>query len=159
MISNINIETSNPLDTDPAFGWINFSCEITDNIEVDSVYFGFTTPDDTFNNVSMNDLGNDIYYYNSSIDFSDHGNYSYNIWGNDTTNNIAVSEISLFSMPPNWDINKDGNCSVFDLILISNVYGDTGVYGWIREDVDNNGTIEVIDLVFVSNHHGETWWE
>ena len=61
-------------------------------------------------------------------------------------------------MPPNWDINKDGNCSIFDLILISNVYGDTGGFGWIREDVDNNGTIEVIDLVHVSNHHGETWW-
>jgi hypothetical protein len=104
-------------------------------------------------------LENSIYYYNSSIDFTDSGNYSYYIWANDTSNNVVISDIFIFSIPPNWDINEDGDCSVLDLILISNVYGDSNIAGWIREDMDNNGVIEVIDLVYVSNHHGETWWE
>jgi hypothetical protein len=47
---------------------------------------------------------------------------------------------------------------VFDLVLISNHYTETGTPGWIRQDVDNNGAIEVLDLVLTSNHYGETWW-
>jgi hypothetical protein len=61
-------------------------------------------------------------------------------------------------MPPNWDINLDGDCLIFDLVLISNQYGHTGTAGWIREDADNNGEIQVLDLVSVSNHYAETWW-
>jgi hypothetical protein len=158
-IFNINILTSNPVDTDNSFGWVNLSCEVVDNIEVDTVKLNVTTPDDIYNNISMVVLENSIYYYNSSIDFTDSGNYSYYIWANDTSNNVVISDIFIFSIPPNWDINEDGDCSVLDLILISNVYGDSNTAGWIREDVDNNGAIEVIDLVYVSNHHGETWWE
>ena len=63
-----------------------------------------------------------------------------------------------FSLPPNWDINNDGRCSVFDYVLISNRYSDTGSQGWIREDVDNNGQIQVLDLVFVSGYYGQIWW-
>jgi hypothetical protein len=61
-------------------------------------------------------------------------------------------------MLPNWDINNDGSCTVYDLILISTHYGATGSLGWIREDVDNNGRIEVLDLVLASNHYGASWW-
>ena len=60
-------------------------------------------------------------------------------------------------MPPNWDIDMDGECSVIDQVLISNHYGETGPNGWIREDVDNNGKIEVLDLVTLTNHYGEFW--
>jgi len=61
-------------------------------------------------------------------------------------------------MPPNWDLNNDGDCNIFDLVVVSNHYNETGTLGWIREDVDNNGQIKVIDLVFVSEHYDETWW-
>ena len=158
IISNINITSSSPLDTNPSFGWINISGEVTDNTGINEVYLNITKPDDSHKNSSMSNSGNDIYYYNSSIDFSTCGNYTYYIWANDTNDNSVISNIYIFSMPPNWDINKDGSCTVFDLILISNYYGDKNSPGWIREDVDNNGTIEVIDLVYVSNHHGEFWW-
>lgn len=159
IISNINVTTSSPLDTNPALGWINISCEVTDNIGLNEVYLNNTKPDYSTKNSSMSNSGNDIYFYNSSIDFSIYGNYSYFIWANDTNDNSVISNLYIFAMPPNWDINKDGSCTIIDLILISNYYGDKGSSGWIREDVDNNGTIEVIDLVFVSNHHGQLWWE
>ncbi len=64
----------------------------------------------------------------------------------------------ILSMPPNWDLNNDGDCNIFDLVLVSNHYNETGTPGWIREDVDNNGQIRVIDLVLVSEHYDETWW-
>ena len=156
-ISNINILKSDPLDTNPTYGWVNITCEVTDNIELDSVNFCLTKPDNSFKNISMNSLGNNIYYYWSNVDFSTFGNYEYFIWANDATNNNIMSEISIFSMPPNWDINEDGTCSINDLIQVANSYLDIGAKGWIREDVDNNGIIELADLVTVSNHHGEIW--
>jgi hypothetical protein len=61
-------------------------------------------------------------------------------------------------MPPNWDINNDGNVTVFDFTLISNHYQETGSAGWIREDIDNNGEIEVLDIVLCSNYYNEGWW-
>ena len=159
VISNINIQTSDPLDTDPAFGWVKIQCKVTDNTKVDSVYLHITKPDKSYNKVSMSTSGNGIYYYNSNIDFSTYGNHNYLIWANDNNNNFVMSKNFDFLMPPNWDVNKDGVCNVFDLTLISNVYGDKNINkpGWIREDVDNNGVIDVGDLICISNHHGETW--
>jgi len=81
------------------------------------------------------------------------------MWADDTSDNTAVSSSYNFSMPPNWDTNNDGVVNIFDLVLVSNHYGEIGNAGWIREDVDNNGEIQVFDLVLVSNHYGETWWE
>ena len=60
-------------------------------------------------------------------------------------------------MPANWDINMDGSCNVLDLVLVSNVYGNSGSSGWIRSDVDNNGQVAVLDLVLVSNMYGQVW--
>jgi hypothetical protein len=47
---------------------------------------------------------------------------------------------------------------IFDLMLVSNHYGETGASGWIREDVDNNGAIQVLDLVFAADHYSNSWW-
>jgi hypothetical protein len=157
-ISNIVTTTSNPLDTDSSYGWINITCEVTDNVAVNKVYLNITNTDGSYTNVSMTSGTGNIYYYNSSTTFSTYGNYSYVIWANDTSNNDAISSSSTISMPPNWDVNNDGSCNVYDLVLVSNHYNETGTSGWISEDVDNNGQIQVIDLVFISGHYDETWW-
>jgi hypothetical protein len=86
------------------------------------------------------------------------GNYSYYIQAIDTSNNVALSSIHIFSLPPNWDINNDGTVTILDLTLVSNHYDETGSHGWIREDVDNNGVIQILDIVYVSSHFGESWW-
>lgn len=159
MISNINIQTSDPLDTDSAFGWVKIQCKVNDNNDVDSVYLHITKPDNSNKKVPMSALGNGIYYYKSFIDFSTCGNYNYFIWANDDNNNFETSKNFDFLMPPNWDINMDGVCNVYDLTLLSNMYGDKNINkpGWIREDIDNNGKIDFKDLVSISNHYGETW--
>jgi len=157
-ISNVTQTTSNPLDTNPLYGWVNISCHVTDNIAISTVILQIHHPDGSWTNVSMTAATAGQYYYNSSTTFSTAGNYSYTIQATDTNTNANTSDVSVFSMPPNWDINNDGTVGILDLVLISNHYGQSGSFGWIREDVDNNGTIEVLDLVYVSNHFGETWW-
>jgi len=157
-ISGVARATSNPLDTDPLYGWVNVSCTVTDNVAVSQVILRIHPPGGSWNNVSMVARGSGQYYYRSTTAFSTTGNYSYSIWAKDTSNNANTSSNVVFSMPPNWDVNSDGTCAIFDLVLISNHYGENGAHGWIREDADNNGEIQVLDLVYVSNHYGESWW-
>jgi len=157
IISNYIFKSSNPLDTDPTFGWVNISCYVTDNIGVSDVSINITNPDSTWDNISLNPGIGDSYYINSSSAFSLLGNYIFYLWAADTSNNTVSTGSYNFSMPPNWDVNNDGVINIVDLVLVSNHYDETGNPGWIREDVDNNGEIQVFDLVLVSNHYGEMW--
>ena len=158
LMSGITRTNSSPLDTSPSYGWVNVSCTITDNVGVTQVVLRIHTPSGSWNNVSMTAGSSNKYYCRSTTAFSTAGNYTYTIWAKDAADNSNTSNSIVFSMPPNWDINLDGDCLIFDLVLISNRYGQTGANGWIREDVDNNGDIQVLDLVAVSNHYAETWW-
>ena len=158
IISNILKTTSNPLDTDPAFGWINITCKVVDNVAVSQVYLNITNPSGSFNNLSMIPYGSNYYYSNTSGTFSQHGNYTYLIWSIDNDSNTVSSTIYTLSLPQNYDINMDGTQNLLDLVMISNVYGNTGFYGWIREDVDNNGIIQILDMVQISNHYAQSWW-
>jgi len=157
-ISGVTRTTSNPLDTDPLYGWVNVSCTVTDNVAVSQVILRIHAPGGSWNNVSMQAGTAGKFYYRSTTAFSSSGNYSYSIWARDMSNNAVTSSNVLFSMSPNWDLNSDGHCTIFDLVLVSNHYSQSGAHGWIREDADNNGEIQVLDLVFVSNHYGESWW-
>ena len=157
VISNYVFKSSIPLDTDPAFGWINISCDVTDNIGIDDVFVNITNPNASLNNLSLVSGNENSYYINSSFAFSQLGNYSYFIWAEDTSNNTVSSSDFNFSMPPNWDVNNDCVINIVDLVLVSNHYDEIGIFGWIREDIDNNGEIQVFDLVLVSNHYGEIW--
>lgn len=156
-ISNIARTTSNPLDTNPSYGWVNISCTVTDNVTVSQVLLRIHNPSGSWNNVSMTTRTSGKYYYRTTTAFTNAGNYSYSIRTTDINNNVNTSSNVLFSMPPNWDINLDGDCLIFDLVFISNHYGQTGVNGWIREDADNNGEIQMLDLLYVSDHYGTSW--
>ena len=158
VISGIVLAASSPLDIDSAFGWINISCQVVDNVVVTSVYLNITNPDGSWNNVSMSSGGSDNYYLNSSSIFSGIGNYSYLVWAEDNDLNSQVSSSSIFSMPPNYDVNLDGVSNVLDIVAVSNIYASSGSLGWVREDVDNNGVIQVLDFVIISNHFDEVWW-
>ena len=155
-ISDVSIEWSNPKDTESSFGWEKITCTVTDNVAVEEVSLNLTYPDSSTTSVSMINIeGTDQYYYDTT--FSQHGDYDYYIWAKDTSNNQDSSVSYDLSLPPNWDIDMNGECKVFDLALISNNYNGNGAPGWIREDVDNNGEVKVFDLVIVSEHYGETW--
>lgn len=157
-ISNIIRICSDPLDTNSTYGWVNISCTVIDDKGVNSVSLNITKPDGSYNNVSMNTAGGNIYCYNTSTSFSTYGNYSYLIWAKDTSWNENTSDSVDFSMPPNWDIDMNGECKVYDLTLLSNHYGEMGAPGWIREDVDNNGEVEILDFVYLSAYYNQVWW-
>lgn len=157
VITQMGVISSNPLDAQAGYGWENFSCTVTDNVAVNQVRCNVTNPDSTKTSYLMTKRGSTTTYY-SNRSFQQYGNYSYFIRATDTSNNVALSSNFVFSLPPNWDVNRDGLVTVMDLVLISNHYGGTGPLGWIREDVDNNGKIEVLDMVLASGHFGESWW-
>jgi len=156
-ISDVITISSYPVDTQIGFGWKNITCIVTDDVAVDDVFLNIIYPNGMNAKISMDTIaGTDNFYYNTS--FSGSGNYSYFIWADDHSNNVDISTSKGISIPPNWDINNDGNCNIFDKILVSNHYDETGDSGWIREDVDNNGRVEVLDLVFVSVNYDECWF-
>lgn len=156
-ITNIACEVSDPLDTDKSFGWINISAEISTDSEMDNVRINIICSNGTTINKTMEAIGAESYYFNTSSIFTNHGDYNYYIWANDINGNSSISTTKDFSMPPNWDVNKDRKCTILDLILISNHYNETGKNGWIREDIDNNGIVQVNDLNLVVLHYFETW--
>jgi nitrous oxidase accessory protein NosD len=155
IISDITLITSEPLDTDPSFGWINITWDVTDNLNVSDVHLNITCPDGSTMNISMNTPEEQKYSYNTT--FTQHGDYHYFIWASDPYGNMCTSSNYEFIMPPNWDINVDGEDNLLDFILISNHYAETGSSGWLREDVSNDGSISILDLVLVSNHYDQQW--
>jgi hypothetical protein len=157
VISQVDVVTSSPFDTLVGYGWENFTCMVTDNVEVSTVLLKFTNPDQSTTNISMiKKTVTTTYYANQSL--HQQGNYSYRIQATDTSNNIVLSSSHTFSLPTNWDINNDGVVTILDLVQVSNHYDEIGGNGWIRADVDNNGVIEVLDIALVSSHFGESWW-
>jgi len=153
-ITDVTLMTSYTLDIVPGFGWENFSCTVTDNVEVDEVQLNLTYPDLHTESIPMNKNG-DNYYYNTTL--TDAGYYNYYIWTNDTSRNENTSTTQPFELPPNWDVNKDGRVHLQDFVLVAMRYGDTGPNGWIREDVNNDGWVHLQDFVMIAGHYGEYW--
>jgi len=155
VISQVDVITSIPIDTQAGYGWENITCVVTDNVGVSTVLLIFTNPDLSITYVPMiKKTVTTTYYGNQSLHQS--GNYSYYIQAIDTSNNVALSSSYTFLLLPNWDINYDGVVTILDLVLVSNQYDKTGDSGWIREDIDNNGKIQVLDLTIISSHFGES---
>jgi len=151
-ISDVTLITSDPIDTEPGFGWENFSCTVTDNTAVDEVKLVLIG--DTTTEYPMIKDGDD-YYCNITIATADE--YTYHIWANDTIGNQNTSSPQPFNLPPNEDVDMNGQAYFEDLIAIVMMYGDTGSGGWVREDVDNDGQAYFGDLIAVVMHYGERW--
>lgn len=158
-ISNVLLTESDPLDTNPSFGWVNITADVTETSSIDNVKLIIIYPDGSSDNLTMNSDHSNNYYFNTSTVFSDYGNYSYHIWAIDSNGNQSNSTIHDFSMPPNWDIDMNEKCNLLDLTFISNQYNEEGENGFIREDVDNNGEVKVLDFMYVVGHLTQSWYE
>jgi hypothetical protein len=154
-ISSIVLTNSTPKDTNPPYCWENITVTVTDDVGVSQVRINITYPDLHTENISMINAGGGVYYYNTT--FTGVGTYSYLIWANDTTNVSKTSGSNSYKKPPNWDVNMDGFCNIWDVGLLSSQWGQTGTPGWIREDVNNNGQVDIWDVGLLSAHWGEYW--
>jgi hypothetical protein len=145
---------SDPMDTDPLYGWESISCNVIDTGSgVNEVYLNLTYPDNSETSFLMINSGGSTYNYDTT--FSSVGEYSYYIWTVDNLVNDESSSANTFTIYPNWDIDMNGHIYLPDLVQVSLEYGTIGADGWIREDVDNNGEVFLPDLVQVSLHYDE----
>jgi parallel beta-helix repeat protein len=109
VISNI---AANPSTQNPD-GYVNITCDVTDNDVVDEVWMNVTYPDTTTHNYSMNPS----YFFNQA--YSQIGTYQFFIWANDTNGNSNRSAIYTFEITPQLN-------NVILIGFITNVqdYGD-----------------------------------
>lgn len=153
VISNEAVVFSDPIDT--VIGWVNISCDVSDDVAVDLVMLNISYPNGSTDNISLIDAGDGVYYFNTT--FSAPGIYDYFFFAEDTNGNTVVSTPISFTMYANWDINMDGVCDILDLLSVSNKFGLSGPPGWIREDVNNDGEVRVLDLVILDSYLNETY--
>jgi len=146
-ITNVMLTTSDPLDTEPGFGWENISCTVIDDNEIDEVKFAIVWPDCTMATM-INIPGTDTYYINTTFAGANRY-YNYYISANDTYGNRNESSMMQFWLPHNADVNMDGRIGLIDLIQITLRCRNTGPPGWIREDVNNDGRVDFIDFITV----------
>ncbi|GAG80404.1 unnamed protein product, partial [marine sediment metagenome] len=120
VISDVAMLTSDPLDTDPLFGWENVTCIVTDNVAVATVKLVMASDTATVEYVMVNIPETDTYYCNTT--FIQCGVYNYSIWADDVSLNNATSLLVVFELPPNWDVNVDGRGHLQDFVLVAKHY-------------------------------------
>jgi len=151
IITDINVLTSSPMDTDPSFGWENFTCTVNDVLSgVKEVYLYLDGSP-----VIMSKTGT-TYYYNTTLAS---GDTNYYITASDIVDNIETTSTDTISKAPNWDINEDGILNGFDVSFLSLnwLVGDGSNPGWIRADINNDGYINGFDVTQISLHWLEMW--
>ena len=90
-----------------------------------------------------------------AVDNHGHGGFS-GFFGFAKDTNYTVNPINKkFVIPvPKWDINRDGEVNILDLILVAQDIGKTrGTH--LRTDVNGDGKRNIRDLVLVASHLGE----
>ncbi|HEC76233.1 MAG TPA: hypothetical protein ENI33_03095, partial [Thermoplasmatales archaeon] len=142
----INNIDSNPLIQDIG-KYVNISCIVTDNVEVEDVFLNISYPDGSYSNFSIkqNHTG-DTYYCSKSYNIM--GTYEFFIYAVDTSGNSNVSDVYQFEItdlsPPDVDvIYPTGNESLRNGVLIQ----------W--NATDNSNTILI--TIKYSPNNGATW--
>ena len=90
-----------------------------------------------------------------AVDNWGHGAFS-GFFGFANGTNYTVNPINkkFVITVPKWDVNRDGEVNIFDLILVGQDIGKTsGTH--LRTDVNGDGTRNIQDLVLVASHLGE----
>ena len=75
-------------------------------------------------------------------------------FANDTDYTVNPTNKKLVITVPKWDVNRDGEVNILDLILVAQDIGKTSGTN-LRTDVNGDGTRTIQDLVLVASHLGE----
>ena len=67
---------------------------------------------------------------------------------------LASFEINKTTENP-WDINRDSNVNIFDLVLVAGQFGENGKN--LKGDINGDNSVNIFDLVLVASHFGETY--
>ena len=64
---------------------------------------------------------------------------------------ISLPDFLAVSAEP-WDVNRDGQVNIFDLVLVASNFG---LLNAKQGDVNDDGNVDIFDLVLVANHFGQ----
>ncbi|MDE0297384.1 MAG: dockerin type I domain-containing protein [Candidatus Poribacteria bacterium] len=57
-----------------------------------------------------------------------------------------------------WDVNRDGVVDIFDLVIVTEFFGQRIVFGLeINPDVNRDGVVNILDLTLVASRFGDTY--
>ena len=108
-------------------------------------------------------IGTDTEVTNNSVasveidELSRYTNISWYVVIDDGLNEIVGPQWWFTVDAYDWDINRDGRVDDIDSQLLVERYGETGVPGWIREDIIGDGRVNILDLMIFVNHYGEAY--
>jgi hypothetical protein len=90
-----------------------------------------------------------------AIDNHGHGAFS-GFFGFAKGTNYTVNPVNkkIVITVPKWDVNRDGEVNILDLILVAQDLGKTSGTD-LRTDVNGDGTRNIQDIVLVASHFGE----
>ena len=169
-LPEISDVTATPVNQVPG-GWVNITCTVTDNVEVDEVYLYIVYPDSivksastkfdsstnrstersTIENFSItqNRTG-DTYYCNKT--YSLLGVYTYHIWAKDTSGNQNTSanptlppHTFTINTPPNTPSNPNPSNGTINVAIDS-------ILNWTGGDPDPGDTV-TYDVYFGTTSH------
>lgn len=89
-------DVQDSMDPQEVYGYVNITCNVKDNVDVNAVKVNITDPNGGTTNISMIKIGDHSYYYNTS--YSLLGAYPYYIWTNDTSGNGNKSDTKHFTI-------------------------------------------------------------
>ena len=90
-----------------------------------------------------------------AIDNHGHGAFSgFFGFANDTNYTVNPINKKFVITVPKWDVNRDGEVNILDLILVAQDIGKTSRTN-LRTDVNADGTRNIQDLILVASHLGE----
>ena len=82
-----------------------------------------------------------------------HGGFSgFFGFAKDAEYTVNPTDQKILVKVPAWDVNKDGEVSILDLVLVGQDFGKTTHAG---TDVNGDGTVNISDIVIVAGHIGE----
>ena len=125
-------------DPQDANGFVNITCQINDNYNVNLTQLNISYPGGSWSNISMNKIGTNQYYYNNT--YSIIGNYSYHIWTNDTSKNSNKSQIYNFTIQQDHTLP-----TIINIIDIPDPQ-DNNWYVNISCDVTDNIDVNIVKI-------------
>jgi len=87
----------------------------------------------------------------------DAGDYTVTSISRSQTAHWIQRRLLLPSGRPAVDINRDGVCNIYDLVLLGQLLGRNRYSRWVPEDINSDDVVNIYDLVILGNHWGQTW--
>jgi len=74
-----------------------------------------------------------------------------------TFSSVTTAHTISASFMPSWDLNGDHICNIGDVVKVGLKWGQTGIAGWLPEDIMPDGIINIGDIVVIGLHWGQSW--